>query len=262
MASGEIQGELWGAKAADWVEAQEPHWRPVYEAVLSEGGVGAGTKLLDIGCGAGAALVIARGRGAEVAGLDAAKNLVAVARSRLPDARIEIGEMEELPFSDRAFDVVTGFNAFQFAADPVRALREAGRVCRAGGTVAMLVWGRREDCDLMRITVPAVMALMPPPPPGAPQPTALSEPGVIQRLMEEAGLAPGADGEIGLAFVYPDAATAIRAISSAGVMVKAVRTVGETAVTDALARALGPFTRADGTVVQENRFRWVLARPG
>ena len=106
------QGELWGAKARDWAEIQEPPWIPVFEQVLDLAGVGAGARLLDIGCGAGGALVLADARGAEPAGIDASEALIAVARERIPRARLEVGEMEELPFPDDSFDAVTGINAF------------------------------------------------------------------------------------------------------------------------------------------------------
>lgn len=45
--------------------------------------------------------------------------------------------MEELPFANKVFDVVTGFNAFQYAADPVAALAEARRVTKPGGTIVV-----------------------------------------------------------------------------------------------------------------------------
>ena len=93
--------------------------------------------MLDIGCGAGGALLVARRLGAAVTGLDAAQALVEIARERLPGARIEIGEMENLPFEDGTFDLVTSFNAFQFAENPIHALQEAGRVCRPEGTILM-----------------------------------------------------------------------------------------------------------------------------
>src|SRR5438105_565734 len=201
MGTAGVQGELWGARARDWSELAEPVSRSVYDAVFARTGIGPGTKLLDIGCGAGGALVAARELGAEVTGLDAASNLVEIARSRLPGARIEIGEMEDLPFADESFDVVTGFNSFQFAGDPVEALREARRVCKPGGSVVMLVWGKPEECDTLRATVAAVMALLPPAP-GAPGPAALSEEGVIENMMEQAGLAALHSGDVDCPFLF------------------------------------------------------------
>jgi hypothetical protein len=45
-----------------------------------------------------------------------ARAFIEIARERLATAELVVGEMEQLPFADRSFDVVTGFNAFQFAA--------------------------------------------------------------------------------------------------------------------------------------------------
>jgi len=215
--------------------------------------------LLDIGCGAGGALLIARGLGAQVAGLDASQNLVSVARERLPGAEIEIGEMEALPFPDSTFDLATSFNAFQFAGNVEQAVREARRVLKPGGKLAMLVWGSREHCELMSGTLAPVLALLPPPPAGAPSPLALSEPGVMEGLMDRAGLSPVASGEFDCEFVYPDADTALRAISSAGILVRAMRQLGEDRVKDTLAGTFGKFRRADGSIIHKNRFRWAIA---
>lgn len=46
---------------------------------------------------------------------------------------------EALPFPDQVFDVVTGFNVFQYAANPEAALGEARRVARPGALVAVMV---------------------------------------------------------------------------------------------------------------------------
>jgi hypothetical protein len=43
MGTAQIQGELWGAKAADWAELQEPAWKPVFEAALSHAGAWPGS---------------------------------------------------------------------------------------------------------------------------------------------------------------------------------------------------------------------------
>lgn len=258
MGSAAVQGSMWGAKARDWSELAEPVGRPAIDVVLARAGVKQGTRLLDVGCGAGLALVVARGLGAEVCGLDAAESLVAIARERVPGARIEVGEMESLPFADASFDVVTGFNSFQFAADTVAALREARRVCRPGGTVAMLVWGPPEQCDSIRASFSAVMALLPPPPTNNVQ--SLSQPGVIEARMVEAGLAPTESGDVDIPFDYPSVDAYLRAVTSAGILVNAARQLGDDTVRRTLTATLPPFTRPDGSVHQLNRWHWVMAK--
>jgi SAM-dependent methyltransferase len=259
MGSASIQGELWGARAKDWTELGEPVSVPAFEAVFDRAGVKRGTKLLDLGCGAGGALALARDRGAVVAGLDAAANLVAIARDRLPGARILRGDLEELPFADREFDVVTGFNSFQFAGDIVQALREARRVCKPGGSVTILCWGPKERCESVTSSMAAVAALLPPPPANGSRP--LSEPGVVEGLMQKAGLAPVARGEVECPFAWPDVATATRCMLSAGLIVRAVQEVGESAVRQALEPTFAPFRRTDGTILQRNIFQWVMGGP-
>ncbi|WP_265519645.1 class I SAM-dependent methyltransferase [Nitratireductor luteus] len=259
MGTAQVQGELWGAKARDWAEVQEPAWRHIFEAAMAHAGVGPGTRLLDIGCGAGGALMIARKLGAEVAGLDGSENLVTIARERLPGSRIEVGEMEELPFDDQSFDIVTGINAFQFAADLVNALSEARRVCRRDGTIFMLTWGRREDCELMKVTVSKVMALLPPPPGGNP-PGPLLDEGDVETAMHKAGLGPVETEDFAADLAFPDIETAVRANMAAGVNVKVARQAGEARVSEVIRATLPAVTRADGSVVWRNRFRWWKAR--
>ena len=124
--SGDMNGQIWGARAADWASIQEAQCAAGYHAVLDKASVGSTTCLLDAGCGAGMAMQLAAELGADVSGIDASAGLLAVARDRLPNARFEHGDLEILPFEDDSFDVVTGFNAFQFAAAPVAALPTNG----------------------------------------------------------------------------------------------------------------------------------------
>src|SRR6202041_2852479 len=144
----------------------------------------------DVGCGAGLFCALAAERGATVSGLDAAEGLLDVARSRTPSGDFRQGEMEELPFADGTFDVVTGFNSFQYAADPVNALRQAKRVSKPSAKVAMAVWGLAKDCQSAAV-VKAMGTLLPPLPPGASGPFALSEPGVLEDMLSKAGLKAG-----------------------------------------------------------------------
>ena len=84
--------------------------RRANDALFDRGGVGPGTRLLDIACGSGYAASVAAGRGATVAGLDASEALIAIAQARTPDADFRVGDMFELPFEDDRFDVATSFN--------------------------------------------------------------------------------------------------------------------------------------------------------
>jgi ubiquinone/menaquinone biosynthesis C-methylase UbiE len=61
----------------------------------------------------------------------------------LPAGDFRVGDLQFLPLADGDFDVVTGFNSFQFAADPVAALAEANRVAKPGTPIFVLVWGSR-----------------------------------------------------------------------------------------------------------------------
>src|ERR1700685_2697625 len=107
-AAAEVQRRLWGTDPQAWAELAEAHNQPLFEAVLDAAGTGPGTRLLDVGCGSGLALVLAQERGAIPTGLDISTGLLQVARRRLPDADLRAGDMEFLPFGDAAFDAVSG----------------------------------------------------------------------------------------------------------------------------------------------------------
>jgi len=119
----------------------------LFAAVLDAAGVGAGTRVLDIGCGSGLALVLAAQRGAVPAGIDISPGLLGIARERLPKADLRYGDMESLPFAAHAFDAVIGVSAFQFAGDPLRALGEAAWVLRPGGRLVASLFAAPERCQ-------------------------------------------------------------------------------------------------------------------
>jgi SAM-dependent methyltransferase len=254
-----IQAPLWGARAEDWAQWQEPTAAPLFEAVLREAGVGKDTAFLDVGCGAGLAGRLAADRGARVSGIDATPELIAIARRRLPEGDYRVEEMEELPYPDASFDLITGFNSFQYAARPAAALSEAARVVRHGGRVALAVWGRQEDCEAADYLA-ALGRCLPPPPPGAPGPFALSEPGCLEARATEAGLSIERRSEAHCPFAYPDLATALRGLLSAGPAVKASQHSGEERVRAAVTDALRPYATPSGGYRMENTFVFLIAR--
>jgi SAM-dependent methyltransferase len=254
----QANGQLWGGQARTWAELQEPINRPLYLAALESARVEPGTRYLDAGCGSGLAASLAAARGAQVSGLDASEALLEIARERTRSGDFRHGELENLPFAAESFDVIAGFNSFQFALRPTVALQEARRVGRPGARVIIATWGRPEDTEAAAVLA-ALRPLLPAPPPGAPGPFALSDERALRKLAGEAGLTPVEVADVSCPFVYPDLATALRGLSASGVAVKAAQLAGEDAVTSANTAMLVPFKKPDGSYRIENKFRFLLA---
>ena len=252
----EAYGRRWSAGAAVRAEHFADLSRPAWEAVLTAIGVGAGTAVLDVACGSGELLALARARGATAQGIDAAEGMIALARDAVPGADLRVGTLEALPWPDAAFDVVTGFNAFQFAPDVVAALAEAARVTRPGGRVAVCNWGGTGPQDLVTVThhlqaLAPDATLVPRRPVG--------EPGVLEELLRAAGLRPSAAGDVAVPYAPPDQRTLERGMFAAGNLRHVALHLGAEAAAAALADAAAPFRRADGSYLLHSTFRWVVA---
>lgn len=257
MGTANVQGQIWGTRAKDWADVQESVAVPLFEAVLQEIAVGTNKSVLDIGCGSGIFCEMAAKRGAQVSGLDASEPLLAIARERVQAGNFRTGEMEELPYADRAFDVVTGFNSFQFAADPVNALREASRVSRTG-TVVIAVFGKPEE-NQSTAYIRAMGSLLPPPPPEAPGPFALSADGALEALAVKAGLTPTTVKTVECPWNYPDEKTALRGLLSSGPAIRAIQNKGEDVVRDVVLQVIAPFKTSSGGFYLTNNFRYLIA---
>lgn len=257
MGTADAQGQIWGARARDWAEVQEAVAVPLYEVVLRRIGVSEGESIADIGCGSGIFCEMAASLGATVSGIDAAEALIAIARERVPDGDFRVGEMEVLPYQDRSFHVVTGFNSFQFAANPVGALQEAGRVSRAG-VVVIAVFGKPENNESTAYLA-ALSALLPPPAPGAPGPFVLSADGALEAVALQAGLAPRVVETVACPWDYPDEATALRGLLASGAAVRAIQVKGEDVVRGAILDALAPFKPRSGGYHLSNSLRYLIA---
>ncbi len=260
MGSAWIQGPLWGAEAQDWAQLQEQTVLPLFGAALDAAGVSRGTRLLDVGCGAGLPSLLAALRGAEVSAIDASAALVAIARQRLPDADVREADLEHLPFADAAFDAVLAINSVFYAANPPAALRELGRVVRPNGRVVVTSWGPAAQCEYAGV-IREMGTLLPPPSPGAPAggPFALAEPGALERTLAGAGLRVVDRGDVSCPFVYRDSQLSWRGQASSGVTQRAIAHSGVAAVRDAIAQADRSRARPDGQVRYDNVFIWVAA---
>lgn len=253
-------GRLWGARARDWAEVQEGQCAAAYHAVLAHAGLAPGMRHLDVGCGAGMAANLSAALGAKVAGIDAAEMLLEIARERTPGGDFRQADLEALPFDDDTFELVTGFNSFQFAGDPALALREAGRVTKPGGMIVIMTWGDPAGMEAASV-VGAMKPLLPAPAPGAPGPFALSDETALRAFAVAGGLSPGHMFDVDTPWHYPDEATALRGQASAGVAIRAIEHAGEDAFLDTMRAALTPFRQSDGSFRISARFRCLVAAP-
>lgn len=256
--SAKEQGALWGARARDWAAVQEQTIAALFQVVLVKAGIDSKTRLLDIGCGSGMFCAMAAKMGTLVSGIDASASLIAIAQERTSHGDFRVGEMEDLPYSDKSFDVVTGFNTFQYAADPLNALQQARRVARIGAQVVATAWGKPHECHAAAY-IAALDSLMPPPPPGTPGPFALSEDGTLAALVKQAGLTPMYTDDVECVWEYVDLATALKGLLSSGAATKAIQASGETRVSQVVTDAIAPFKQSSGGYRLINRFRYVIA---
>jgi SAM-dependent methyltransferase len=133
---------------------------------IDRAGIAENERVLDIGCGPGEAATIPAARtGARVTGLDLSPELLDAGRENASEAGVEVewieGDAEQLPFEDASFDVVISTVGIMFAPDHRRAAREAARVTRPGGRLAIASWS--PDGSTGRF-VAATAKHMPPPP--------------------------------------------------------------------------------------------------
>ena len=229
MSHSMIRDGAWGAAARDWAAVQEGTLRPLFARVLEQTGVGPGHAVLDVGCGTGLLCLLARGCGANVAGLDASAGQLLVARERLPGADLREGVMEAPPFADDRFNLVTCCNALQYANDTAVALREMRRVARAGGTVGILT-SAPNGPKASQAYFQALEPLRPPPAPDGPPMTLFRRPGALEEALAAAELPIYADEELDCDWDYPDLDTALRGALSFAPAVRAIRHSGAAAV--------------------------------
>jgi hypothetical protein len=92
-----------------------------------------------------------------------------------------------------------------------------------------------------------------------PRPFALSAPGRVEALLEQARLVLLESGEVDCPFELPDLETAVCGFMSSGRSAAAIRQAGAEVVQHAIAESLAPFRTNEGGYRLRNRLRYVIA---
>jgi 2-polyprenyl-3-methyl-5-hydroxy-6-metoxy-1,4-benzoquinol methylase len=141
------------------------------EALVRKLGITTGLKVLDLGCGDGTTAIPAARLGADVLGVDIARNLVEAGNKRarqqgLTNCRFKEGDATNLrELKDQSFDVVVSIFGAMFAPKPFDVAREMVRVTRPGGRIIMGNW-IPGDPTLVAQILKISSAYAPPPPQG------------------------------------------------------------------------------------------------
>lgn len=151
--------------------------------------VDAGSRVLDVACGAGQIAFEMARAGADVVGIDLASNLVSQARARALAEGVSVqfdeGDAEELPYSDASFDLIITLIGAMFAPRPDRVAAELKRVCRPGGRIVMASWTASGFVGLMFKTI----AKHVPPPPSVPSPLFWGDEAIVRERLTQGSTA-------------------------------------------------------------------------
>src|SRR6516165_6676702 len=160
------------------------------EALVQKLGIRKGLKVLDLGCGDGTTAVPEAKLGADVQGIDIARNLVEAGNKRaqehgLTNIKFQEGDasnLEQVP--EKSFDLVVSIFGAMFAPKPFDVAKEMVRVTRPGGRIIMGNW-ISNDPTLVAQILKISSAYSPPPPEGFVSPMTWGvENNVIERFRD------------------------------------------------------------------------------
>ncbi len=156
---------MWAS--GDYASMVETFLLPLGPRLVEACGIRPRTEVLDVAAGTGNASIPAAHAGAMVTASDLTPELLEAGARRPEAAGLDLewveADAENLPFDDGAYDVVMSAIGVMFAPHHQRAADELVRVCRPGGTIALLSWTPEGMIgDLFRTMKP----FAPPPPPG------------------------------------------------------------------------------------------------
>src|SRR5258705_7538443 len=182
------------------------------EGLVKSIGITTPLRVLDLGCGDGTTAVPLARLGAEVVGIDIARNLVDAGNKRAAEAGLnqlkfqegDAGNLEGI--SNHSFDLTLSVFGAMFAPKPFDVARELVRVTRPGGRIVMGNWIPNDPTSFVSQLLKISSAFTPPPPEGFVSPMTW---GVESHIVERFGQAGVPKEKISLVkdtfyFVSPD----------------------------------------------------------
>jgi len=201
-ASNAAQLQAWdGSEGAYWAAHADHFDRsalPYHRRLLAAAAIGDRDRVLDVGCGTGQTTVLAAraSTNGSALGVDLSSHMLAYARRRAADdgianATFEHADAQIHPFERAAFDVAISNTGATFFGDLIAGFTNIGRALRSSGRLTLLTWQAFSNNEWFREFTGALAAGrdLSGPPPDAPNPFALADPGRVRRVLTSAGFA-------------------------------------------------------------------------
>lgn len=197
MANEEMR-QGWTETAVGWVEHEavfDAVFAPVTAALLERAGLGAGHRVLDVGCGTGTLLAAAVAAGADAVGVDVSPVMVEAARRRVPSATVLDADAQTTDVLEaapgRPFDRVVSRFGVMFFEDPAAAFTTIRAAAAPGARLTFACWRTYEENPMMTLGLDVLAGHLGEPlalvPPGDPGPMAFADPGRARAALEGAG---------------------------------------------------------------------------
>ena len=182
------------------------------EAVVKSLGITPSLRVLDLGCGDGTTAVPLARLGAEVVGIDIARNLVDAGNKRAAETGLKRLKFQEgdacnlQGVSDHSFDLTISVFGAMFAPKPFDVAKEMVRVTKPGGRIVMGNWIPNDPTSFVSQLLKISASFMPPPPEGFVSPMTW---GVDTHIIERFGQAGVPKEKISMvkdtySFISPD----------------------------------------------------------
>jgi ubiquinone/menaquinone biosynthesis C-methylase UbiE len=135
-------GQVFDQVAEDYDRARPGYPESLVDAALQRGGLGAGSRVVEVGSGTGKLTELLVARGLVVDAVEPGENMIEAARRRIGDmeaVRFHVGRFEDVDLPLESYDALFSATAFHWV-DPQVGWAKAASLLKAGGLLALLVY--------------------------------------------------------------------------------------------------------------------------